>query len=97
MSVKPLSRYPREYAALFRRARRAPVRVPLATPEAAKNFRRSLYNFRQALADAEGRVPGYEDIMLLAPLAQMRIEGSTLILSYPENPNAKPHPSRRKR
>ncbi len=61
-------------------AARAPIKVALATKSEALRLRGRIYAFRRALVNAEGLVSGFEDLMLLAPLARMRIDGPNLII-----------------
>lgn len=77
-----LENYPSELGELFLKARKRPVTIQFKSQAAAQAARRRLYTYRQALANAEGLVSGYEAIMLIAPLAKMRIEGSELTISY---------------
>lgn len=89
---RQLLSYPRELFSIMTAAFSRPVSVPFESPHEARAARGRVYSFRQALANAEGYIEGHEALMLMAPLARMRIDGSTLTISY-EEPFHAPDPT----
>ena len=77
--------YPLNYTELFRVSQDKPIRIKFDTKIEAKRFRAQLYAFRTALIDEPHKAP---KIALIAPLARLAIEGTNLIISYPEKPDA---------
>jgi hypothetical protein len=79
-----LSSYPDKYAELFIRAATEEVIIKLSSKTEALRLRNRLYAFRQALYDEAESAP---KAALLAPLVQLSIQGSQLVLS-PSEPAA---------
>lgn len=81
VSPRVSSLYPVEYKELFKKAMLGPIEIHLASDLQARRFRNQLYAFRDTLFDNMHDVDPIT--LIIAPLAKMRIIGSTLIISYP--------------
>ena len=82
--------YPAEYAMLFLQALDGPVSVELPSYAEAANLRSRLYAFRRAAGE---QLDISQRVGMIAPLARITIEGSTLTVSYPKpQPQQQPEP-----